>query len=87
MAWNPGTQKTATFTSQKRLAMGKPADIKTKENDASVEDFINSVPDEEKRNDSFTILKMMQEATQVSKILSIPFRMKRSAKTASSSWT
>ena len=45
--------------------MGKLAEIKTKENEASVEDFINSVPDEEKRNDSFTILKMMQEATQV----------------------
>jgi hypothetical protein len=43
--------------------MGKLADIKTKENDASVVDFINSVPDEEKRNDSFTILKMMQDAT------------------------
>jgi hypothetical protein len=43
--------------------MGKPAEIKTKENDASVEDFINSVPDEEKRKDSFTLLDMMQKAT------------------------
>lgn len=43
--------------------MGKPADIKTKENDASVEEFINSVQDEEKRNDCRVILKMMREAT------------------------
>lgn len=43
--------------------MGKPADIKTKETDASVEDFINSVQDGEKRNESFAILEMMQKAT------------------------
>jgi hypothetical protein len=61
--WNPGTPKNPNFTPQKRPAMGKPADIKTKENNSSVEDFINSVPDEEKRNDSFAILEMMQKAT------------------------
>lgn len=43
--------------------MGKVAEIKTKENDASVEAFINSVPDEEKRKDSFAILDLMQKAT------------------------
>jgi hypothetical protein len=43
--------------------MGKLADIKTKETDASVIDFINAVADEEKRNDSFTLLKLMQQAT------------------------
>jgi hypothetical protein len=43
--------------------MAKVAEIKTKENDASVEAFINSVPDEEKRKDSFTILDLMQKAT------------------------
>ena len=31
--------------------MGKLAEIKTKENSASVDDFINSIPDEQKRND------------------------------------
>jgi Domain of unknown function (DU1801) len=44
--------------------MGKLAVIKTKETEASVEDFINSVKEEEKRKDSFTILKMMQKAAK-----------------------
>jgi hypothetical protein len=44
--------------------MGKPADIKTKENDASVMDFINSVPDEQKRKDSMVLLDMMKKATK-----------------------
>jgi hypothetical protein len=44
--------------------MGKLAVIKTKETDSSVEDFINSVKDEEKRKDSYTILKLMQKAAK-----------------------
>ena len=44
--------------------MGKLAVIKTKETDSSVEDFINSVKDEEKRKDSFTLLKLMQKASK-----------------------
>jgi len=44
--------------------MGKLAEIKKKETSASVKDFINSVNDETKRNDSLTILKMMQKATK-----------------------
>lgn len=44
--------------------MGKLAQIKTKETSASVEDFINSVKDETKRKDSFTILKLMQKASK-----------------------
>ena len=44
--------------------MGKLAVIKTKETDSSVEDFINSVKDEQKRKDSFEILKMMQKASK-----------------------
>jgi hypothetical protein len=44
--------------------MSKLAKIKTKETSASVEDFINSVKDEVKRKDSFTILKMMQKASK-----------------------
>jgi len=43
--------------------MGKLVEIKTKENDSSVEDFINSVPDEKKRKDSYIILDLMQKAT------------------------
>ena len=44
--------------------MAKLAQIKTKETKASVENFINSVKDVAKRQDSFTILKMMQKATK-----------------------
>ena len=44
--------------------MGNPAEIKTKQNSASVEDFIAGIPDEQKRKDSQIILKMMEEATQ-----------------------
>ena len=40
------------------------AELKTKLNDASVEDFLNKVEDEQKRKDSFEIIKMMQQATQ-----------------------
>lgn len=41
----------------------KLAEIKTKPTTASVEDFINAVPDEQKREDSFAILEMMKKAT------------------------
>jgi hypothetical protein len=41
----------------------KLAEIKTKETAASVDDFINAVPDEQKREDSFAILAMMKKAT------------------------
>lgn len=43
--------------------MGKLAEIKTKENNASVKDFINTVKDEAQRKDSLTVLKMMQKAS------------------------
>lgn len=41
----------------------KLVEIKTKETAASVEDFINTVADEQKRKDSFTILEMMKKAS------------------------
>jgi hypothetical protein len=41
----------------------KLADNKTKQNEASVEDFINSVESEQKRKDSFAILEMMKKAS------------------------
>jgi hypothetical protein len=44
--------------------MGKLAVIKTKQTTSSVEDFIESIPDEQKREDSHVILKMMQKATK-----------------------
>ncbi len=59
----------------------KLAVIKTKPTTASVEDFINSVKDEQKRKDSFVILEMMKKATGEEPILwsssIIGFGMKR----------
>ena len=44
--------------------MGKLVEIKTKETSASVESFIESIPDEQKRKDSQVVLKMMEKATK-----------------------
>lgn len=44
--------------------MGKLAVIKTRENSASVDDFIDSIKDEQQRKDSWVILKMMEKATK-----------------------
>ena len=41
----------------------KLAEIKTKPTTASVEDFINTVQDEQKRKDSFVLLEMMKKAS------------------------
>jgi hypothetical protein len=41
----------------------KPAEIKTKQTTESVEDFINSVTDEQKRKDSFVLLEIMKKAS------------------------
>jgi hypothetical protein len=41
----------------------KLVEIKTKPTLASVEDFINSVPDDQKRKDSFVLLEMMKKAS------------------------
>lgn len=41
----------------------KLVEIKTKPTAASVEDFINNVPDEQKRKDSFVLLEMMKKAS------------------------
>ena len=42
------------------------AELKTKPNDASVEDFLKSVQDEKKRKDGFAFLKLMKEITKTS---------------------
>ena len=39
------------------------AELKTKETNASVEKFLNQVPDESRRADSFQIAKIMEEIT------------------------
>lgn len=44
--------------------MSKLAEIKTKETNSNIENFINSVQDEEKRKDSFILLKLMQKASK-----------------------
>lgn len=44
--------------------MSKVAQIKTKPTELSVDAFINNLPDEQKRTDSFTLLKMMEKATK-----------------------
>ena len=44
--------------------MGKLAEIKTKQTSSSVADFIDSIPDEQKRKDSLVILKLMEKATK-----------------------
>ena len=40
------------------------AEIKTKQNEASVEAFLQALPDEQKRKDCDVILKMMKQATK-----------------------
>ncbi len=44
--------------------MKKKVELKTKKNEASVEDFLNLIEDEQKRRDCFEIAKMMEKATQ-----------------------
>lgn len=41
------------------------AELKTRKTDASVEAFLNTVDDEDRRADCHAILKMMQQATRV----------------------
>jgi hypothetical protein len=42
--------------------MSKPAEIKTKPTTSSVDDFLGSIANEQKRKDSYAILKMMEKA-------------------------
>ena len=44
--------------------MAKNAELKTKLNDASVDDFINTVEDEQTRSDCFEIARIMKQATK-----------------------
>ena len=43
----------------------KLAVIKTKPTEASAQDFINGIKDEQKRKDSFVILEMMRKAIEL----------------------
>jgi hypothetical protein len=44
--------------------MAKVATIKTKETTASVQDYLDTFPDEQKRKDSQIIVKLMEKATK-----------------------
>jgi hypothetical protein len=47
------------------LELGKNmAELKTKKNDASVEDFLNSIENEKRRQDSFAVLELMKKITK-----------------------
>ncbi len=39
------------------------AELKTQENDASVADFLNAIPDEAKRADAWRVARLMEEVT------------------------
>ena len=39
-------------------------ELKTKKNESNVEDFLNTISEEQKRNDSFTILNLMKKASK-----------------------
>jgi hypothetical protein len=40
------------------------AELKTKPTEQSVEDFLNAIPDEQKRADAFAIVKLMKQVTR-----------------------
>ncbi len=40
------------------------AELKTKKTELSVNDFLNAIPDVQKQEDAFTILKIMEKATK-----------------------
>ena len=44
--------------------MAKKVELKTQVNDASVEGFLNSVADEQKRADCFAILRLLEQVTK-----------------------
>lgn len=44
--------------------MAKKSELKTKINETSVDDFLNSVDDEQKRKDAFEVLALMKQATK-----------------------
>lgn len=44
--------------------MAIQAELKTKQTDASVDDFLNAIPDEQTRKDCFEIARIMKQATR-----------------------
>jgi hypothetical protein len=62
VAWSSQTKgESKNFVFLKEQAM---AELKTKQTDQNVEEFLNSLPDERQRRDAFTILGLMKQATR-----------------------
>lgn len=62
----PGPSKPAAKSAAraaKAAKPSKPVQIKTRPTEASVEAFLDAVPDERKRADSFVLLEMMRKAS------------------------
>ncbi len=45
------------------------AELKTKPTDQSVADFLNAIPDEQKRADAFAIVKLMKQVTRTEPVM------------------
>lgn len=54
---------TVTVTKSASAKPKKPAEIKTKKTSESVSDFLNKIPEEERRNDCMQIVQLMQKAS------------------------
>jgi len=61
--YRDGTNDFNYILTTENINMGKPAQIKTQQTSASVEDFINKVKDEQRRRDSFVILEIMKKVS------------------------
>lgn len=58
-----GNSRVLIIVSLQFFSMGKVVEIKTKQTSESVDDFLESITDEQKRKDSQLIMKMMKKAT------------------------
>jgi hypothetical protein len=64
MAKNAEATATKTAAKPKKTIKPKKVEIQTKENEGSVDAFLISVADEQKRTDALEVLEMMQKATK-----------------------
>ena len=63
--WSKAYDANYHHTTTKRIiTMGKLVEIKTKQTTSSVEDFIANVPDDQKRKDSLTLMKLMEKVSK-----------------------
>jgi hypothetical protein len=65
MTARPSTGSTIIYIcANTNHTMAKLAQLKTKQNAASVKDFIATLPDEQKRKDCLTLIKLMEKASK-----------------------